>query len=232
MKKSNLILIVTISLATMNLLMAQKNAIRFNTGYAIGKVDNRYDFLYGQLPVGIATTVNNKINDNTPDDEYAIGVGYTRKINKRLSGGMDIGYAQLVQDFLLPANGNSYFLAHIDPFFWRDKSWYHIIQVSPQVQYLFTTGKFNFGVNLQAIGNVSFRKHIKAFNLIRNKTEYFSTEVYPGITFGYWRLHANIGYRALHWKYRDDAIANNGLNPDKYNPFKMKFTLSYDIYRW
>ena len=60
MKKSNLILIVTISLATMNLLMAQKNAIRFNTGYAIGKVDNRYDFLYGQLPVGIATTVNSR----------------------------------------------------------------------------------------------------------------------------------------------------------------------------
>ncbi len=232
MKKSIFILIAIISLATTNLLMAQKNTIRFNTGYAIGKVDKRYDFLYDQFPMAIAKTVMNKINDNTPDDEYAIGVGYTRKINKRLSGGMDIGYAQLVQDFLLPANGNSYFLAHIKPFFWRDKSWYHIIQFSPQVQYLFTTGKFNFGVNLQAIGNVSFRKHIKAFNLTRNKTEYFSNEVYPGIFAEYNRFKATLGMRALHWKYRDDAIANNGLNPDKYNPFKMKFTLSYDLYRW
>ncbi len=210
----------------------QNNTLKVYTAYSIGKVDKRIDFLRENYTSTVVQTAINNLKNNTPDDEHAIGVSYVRKLNKRLGLGIDIGYAQLVQDFLLPANGQSYFDAHGEIFFWRDKSWYHFIQIGPQVQYLFTTGKFNFGVNLQAIGNVSFRKHIKAFNLTRNKTEYFSTEVYPGLTFGYWRLHANIGYRALHWKYRDDAIANNGLNPDKYNPFKMKFTLSYDIYRW
>ena len=107
-----------------------------------------------------------------------------------------------------------------------------MVQLSPSVQYLIISKTVYAGVNIQAIGNISFRKVVQDGNLSRNKTEYFSNEVYPGIFAEYKRFKATLGVRALHWKYRDDAIANNGLNPDKYNPFKMKFTLSYDIYRW
>ncbi len=106
------------------------------------------------------------------------------------------------------------------------------IQFFEIVQYLIISKTVSAGVYLQAIGNISFRKVIQDGNLSRNKTEYFSNEVYPGIFAEYNRFKATLGVRALHWKYRDDAIVNNGLNPDKYNPFKMKFTLSYDLYRW
>ncbi|QLH28716.1 MAG: hypothetical protein HWD63_04580 [Candidatus Parvibacillus calidus] len=79
---------------------------------------------------------------------------------------------------------------------------------------------------------MSFLKHIEPFNLKASRKEYFSTELYPGISVGYKRFNLNIGVRAWHWKYRDDAIANNGLKVDPYNPFKMRFALSYDIYKW
>ena len=231
MKKSIFILIAIISLATINLLMAQKNAIRINTGYAIGKVDKRYAFLKKDY-APLVNTVKNKINDNTPDDEYTIGLGYAYTINKRLIAGFDLGYATLIQDFLLPVESTSYFKVDNEKLYWRRKSYYHILQLSPIVQYLIISKTVSAGVYLQAIGNISFRKVVQDGNLSRNKTEYFSNEVYPGIFAEYNRFKATLGVRALHWKYRDDAIANNGLNPDKYNPFKMKFTLSYDIYRW
>ncbi|QLH28713.1 MAG: hypothetical protein HWD63_04560 [Candidatus Parvibacillus calidus] len=76
---------------------------------------------------------------------------------------------------------------------------------------------------------MSFHKHIEPYNLKASRIEYFSTELYPGISVGYKRFNLNIGVRAWHWKYRDDAIANNGLKVDPYNPFKMRFALSYDI---
>jgi hypothetical protein len=172
MKKSNYILIAIISLATMNLLMAQKNAIRFNTGYAIGKVDKRYDFLKKGY-ASLVTTVKNKINDNTPDDEYTVGLGYTYTISKRFIAGFDLGYATLIQDFLLPVESTSYFNVVNEKLYWRRKSYYHILQLSPIVQYLIISKTVSAGVYLQAIGNISFRKVIQDGNLSRNKTEYF-----------------------------------------------------------
>ncbi|QLH30212.1 MAG: hypothetical protein HWD63_13050 [Candidatus Parvibacillus calidus] len=104
-----------------------------------------------------------------------------------------------------------------------------MVQLSPIVQYLILDKTVNAGVNIQAIGNISFRKVVQEGNLSRNKTEYFSNELYPGIFAEYKRFKATLGVRRLHMKYRDGAIANNGKNPDLYNPFKVRLSLSYDL---
>ena len=209
--------------------VCQNNSFRIYSAYSIGKVDKRYDFLRNHP--GLAEDVKNKINENTPDDEYAIGIGYFVKMKHRLSVGIDLGYAKLVQDFLLPANGD-YFDQTIRLLSWRQKSDYHIIQISPQIKYVLTDGQFKFGQSVQFIGNVTFRKALPEDYLFKNKIEYFATEVYHGIFVEYKRIRANLGVRVLHMKYRDDAIYNNGKNPDLYNPLKIKFTLSCDLFKW
>ena len=212
----------------------QNKTLKIFTGYAIGKVDKRIGFLYDQYKwIEYEYELQNKIlNENTPDDEYSLGIGYSYKLSRKLELGINIGYAKVVQDFLLPANGNTYFGELIKPFFWRDKSYYHLIQAVPEIKFNVIDKKVKIGLLFSGIGNVSFLKHIEAYNLRANRVEYFSTELYPGVFMGYKRFNLNVGVRAWHWKYRDDAIANNGLKVDPYNPFKMKFSLSYDIYKW
>lgn len=211
-------------------LICQNNAISLNTSYSMGKVDKRYNFVYDQYPAVVESIIN-KIDDNTADDEYAIGLGFSWKLKNELSIGVNLNYALLVQDFLLPVNGE-FFKQTNRPFFWRNKSNYHIMQLSPIVQYLIIKKTVNAGVKIQAIGNISFRKVVQDGNLSRNKTEYFSNELYPGFFAEYKRFKATLGVRALNMKYRDDAIANNGKNPDWYNPFKVRLSLSYDLFRW
>lgn len=210
----------------------QNNTLKIYTGYSIGKVDKRYDFLYDQYPIAIANSVIRHLDDNSPDDEYSLGIGYSYKLNRKLELGINIGYAKLVQDFHLPANGNTYFGEKVFIFFWRDKSYYHLIQAVPEIKFNVIDKKVKIGLLFSGIGNVSFLKHIEDYNLRASRIEYFSTELYPGIFMGYKRFNLNIGVRAWHWKYRDDAIANNGLKVDPYNPFKMRLSLSYDIYKW
>lgn len=213
-------------------LFSQKNNIQIYTAYAVGRPDKRYDFLYDQYPTGVAQSVIDNIDKNTPDDEYSIGLGYHHKLNDKVNLRIDLGYAKLVQDFLLPANGNTYFHEKIEPFFWRDRSDYHLIQLNPALQYNLVNKKARLGVELKSMGNVSFRKHIDLYNLISTRWELFSIELYPSFYLAFWRLRASIGMRAIHFKFRDDALANNGKNPDLYNPFKMRFSLSYEILRW
>ncbi len=211
----------------------QNNSIRIYTGYAIGQVDKRIDFLFDQYSwLSYEYELQHKIlNDNTSDDEYYIGIGYSKVLKNRLSIGINLGYAKLVQDFLLPVN--VYNLGeHFDVFVWREKSYYHLIQTVPEIKFNVIDKNVKLGLYFSGVGNVSFHKHIEPYNLKASRIEYFSTELYPGISMGYKRFNLNIGVRAWHWKYRDDAIANNGLKVDPYNPFKMRFSLSYDIYKW
>lgn len=231
--KAPSILIVVIILLVVTQLESQNNALYVYTSYSLGKVDKRIDFLFDKYPsLNEPQQVNIILNENTPDDEYAIGLGYQYSINSKLALNLAIEYALLIQDFLIPANGQSYFNAGNKIFYWRNKSYYHMVQLSPIVQYLILDKTVNAGVNIQAIGNISFRKVIQDGNLSRNKTEYFSNELYPGIFAEYKRFKATLGVRALHMKYRDGAIANNGKNPDLYNPFKVRLSLSYDLFRW
>ncbi len=209
-----------------------KHSLSLYTGYADGKPDTRYEFLIDQFNSETALMVMRKIEYTTNDDEYAFGFTYRYKPINRLNIGMNLGYAQLVQDFLLPADGNGYFGAKMDPFFWRDVSYYHIIQISPEISLDVLKYKFfSFGINARILSNISFRKEINNFRLSANKTEYFATEFYPGIYVGIGRVRFDVHYREMHWKYRDDAIANNGLNPDTYNPSKWRFLLSYEFWR-
>ena len=210
----------------------QNNSIRIYTGYARGEADQRIDFLKEQYPILIYQTADYLLRRNTLDDEYFIGLGYNRKLIKRLIIGLDVSYACLIQDLRLPANGDSYFGEKVFIFFWRDKSNYHLIQAIPEIKFNVINEKVKLGLFFSGVGNVSFLKHIEPFNLKAGRIEYFSTELYPGISMGYKRFNLNIGVRTWHWKYRDDAIANNGLKVDPYNPFKMRFSLSYDIYKW
>lgn len=200
-------------------------------GYGLGNPDKRYDFLYDQLPLGPVQTVINKSKRVTADDEYAIGVTYRYEPTSGINLCLGIGYAKLVQDFLLPANGNGYFMQSIEPFFWRDTSQYHMIQIQPSLDVKLLSKATILGVNCMGVSNMSFRKHINQFNLSRNKTEYFSSEIYTGIYGEFKRIRLDVGYRIFHWKHRDDAIANNGLRVDTYNPSKWRFQLSYTFWR-
>jgi hypothetical protein len=197
----------------------------------VGNPDKRYDFLYNQLLLGPVQTVINKSRRATLDDEYAIGVTYRHVSTSGINLGIGLGYAKLVQDFLLPADGNGYFMQSIQPFFWRDTSQYHMIQIHPSFDVKLINKSAILGLNCTGISNISFRKHINSFNLSRNKTEYFSSEIYTGIYGEFKRFRLDVGYRIFHWKHRDDAIANNGLRVDTYNPSKWRFQLSYDFWR-
>ena len=102
-----------------------------------------------------------------------------------------------------------------------------MIQLQPEIGIDIIRKQYVIGFNCAGISNISFRKHINRFNLSRNKVEYFATEVYSGAYGVYNDFRLDIGFRVFHWKYRDDAIANNGLNPDRHNPYKIRVLLSY-----
>ena len=211
---------------------AQNHSLRIYTSYAIGQADKRYDFLYDQHKPGAAQFVKDNINKTTPDDEYSFGLGYTYHLKDKCRLNFDLGYAKLIQDFPLPANGNTYFGKVYEIFFWRNKSYYHMIQVSPGIDYTIISKDINLGLILQDVGNISFHKNIPENNLSRKKIEYFATELYPGVFAEYKGIRASLSVRALHLKNRDDAIWNNELNIDKYNPFKIKFGLSFNFLKW
>ena len=228
------VLYFMIAIFTEQYLQAQtfsKHSLRLSSGYAYGVPDKRYDFMYDKYnPFGPVQTVILYLDSTTIDDEYSVAIRYDYKLNNRVSLGLGLGYAQLVQDFLLPADGNGYFRQLIKPFFWRDESQYHMLQLVPNVDFLFCNNKsFTFGTTGSFVGNISFRKHINRFNLSRNNLEYFSSEMYGGLYTEYKRIRIDVGYRVLHWKYRDDAIENNGLRVDTYNLPKWRFQVSYKI---
>lgn len=232
MKNAISVSLIILSLISTSSIFAQKSKhdISFYLGYGIGSPDKRYDFLYDQIPSGPALIVIDKLNEATLDDEFTIGLRYNYALSNKVKIGFGIGYAQLVQDFVLPANAQSFYRLTNQIFLFRDISHYHMIQLSPSIDVnLFRNNAF-FGINVTSTNNVSFRKEIKAFNLSRNKLEFFASELYSGIYAEYKRIRTDLGFRVLHLKFRDDAIANNGLNPDTYNPLKMRFQLSYVLW--
>jgi hypothetical protein len=207
----------------------QRQNISVGLGYAIGEPDKRFGFLYDQYPSLVTDAVINNSSQATFDDEYSIGLRYANRITKKTNIGISVAYLLLIQDFGLPADGNGYFMETIRPFFWRDLSRYHICQLSPFLDVYLVNKHYNLGINAQFAANSSFKKHINNFDLNRWKIEYFASELYPGLFVEYKKMRLDLGFRLLHWKYRDDAIANNSLNIDKYNPFKMRLQFSYLI---
>lgn len=212
-----------------------KHNYSFHIGYAHGKPDHRYDFLEGEYPGAIIQSVRSSIKDATNDNEYFLGFTYNYRVWNRLYVGTGLGYAQLRQDFLLPVNGGDFFGAVNRPFFWRRYSRYHMLQISPEINFeIIKNESFTLGINSRLMYNISFRKEINyrednVMNLAANKTELFATELYPGIFVRFGKFRFDLNYRLLHWKYRDDALANNGLRVDTYNPSKLRFQISYEL---
>lgn len=135
----------------------KRSSINFYTGFAIGTPDKRYDFLYGQYPLNPIQTVINKSGETTLDNEYNVGLAYRYRINQKIGIGAQVGYTLLVQDFLLPVH-HRFFRFDKYVFLWRDVSEYHILQVSPQVDFsLLKAGQFSGGVNLLFVANISFK---------------------------------------------------------------------------
>lgn len=236
--------ILTLSLTTMFMIISSKAYLQnsnhkfsFYMGYGMGIPDKRYDFLYNQYVTEIGEIIRRRTKDATNDNGYFLGVSYGYEIVNCLKTGIGLGYAQLKQDFLLPANGNSFFGAIVEPFFWRDYSRYHMVQISPELSLdIIKYKSTSIGINTRLVSNISFRKEINykdgtSNDLALNKTEFFATELYPGIFISLRRVSFDVSYRVLHWKYRDDAIANNGLTVDTYNPSKWRFQLSYEFWR-
>jgi hypothetical protein len=215
------------------MLSAQSGRHHFYAGLgtAPGRPDKRIDFLYDQFnPVGPVQTVINKMGETTMDDEYFAELRYRYQLSNRVGVGMNLGYALLINDMLIPAK-NSYLLEQRYIFLWRDISFYHIIQLAPTFDLnVVENPNFRAGMQLGALNNISFRKTVKNDrNLSRNKIEYFAFELYPGLYAEVRRLRFDVQVRALHRKYRDDAIANNGLNPDPYNTFKIRMSVGYRL---
>lgn len=209
----------------------KRSNINFYTGFALGTPDTRYDFLYDQYPLGPVQTVINKLGETSLDNEYNVGLAYRHWVNRRVDISVQMGYTLLVQDFILPVH-HRFFKFDKYVFLWRDVSEYHMLQVSPQVDFsLLNAGQFSGGINLLFVANISFRKHINNYNLTRNHLEYFAAELYPGLFVSFGRVRLDAGARVLHLKQKDEAIANNGLNTDPYNPFKARFTISYSIWQ-
>jgi hypothetical protein len=204
--------------------------LSISMSYGLGKPDKRYDFLRGQFPTAIIDGVQINLDNTTLDDEYSISLRYSNHLTGRINFGFTLGYNLLVQDFVLPVDGR-YFKERIYVFFWRDVSRYHMAQVSPFVDLYIVKRQYNLGLNAQFTANTSFKKHINWFDLNRWKIEYFASEVYPGVFAEYKKMRIDLSFRLLHWKRRDHAIANNGLEVDRYNPFKMRFQVSYILGR-
>ena len=239
---NGLLLILLLFSITNGISQQNCHSISVYVGYSYGKPDKRIDFLYGRYnPSGVIQLVLDHSKLTTLDDEYPLGFMYRYNLSDRIGLGMGIGYGLLVQDFLLPANGIDFFgglkIPHFppgavpEPLYMRNISHYHMLQIQPSLDLKLIKVPFQMGLNFTSISNFSFRKHIKLFNLSRNITEYFATEIYSGIYGEYKKIRLDIGYRLLHRKYRDDAIENNGLDPDPYNPSKWKFTISYKLWQ-
>lgn len=215
---------------------SEKHSLHVYTGFGVGTPDKRYEFLQNQYVSDVVNVVISEIKNTTLDNEYLLGISYHYQPINRLNFGILLGYAQLKQDFLLPANGR-YFNQEIRPFFWRDYSRYHMLQLSPEIKIdMIKYKSLSIGINTRLISNISFRKEINysdgtANDIAVNKSAFFATELYPGIFASLGRVRFDVSYRALHWKYRDDAIANNGLSVDTYNLPKWRFQVSYEFWR-
>jgi hypothetical protein len=201
-----------------------------NLGAAPGRPDKRIVTKFFALEDEI--TYRNKVaNETTMDDEYFAELRYRYQLSNRIGVGMNLGYALLVNDMPVIVKSQSYFKIPERILLWRDISFYHMFQLTPTFDLnVVETPNFRAGIQLGALNNISFRKTVKSFyNLSRNKIEYFAFELYPGLYAEVHRLRFDVQVRALHRKYRDDAIANNGLNPDPYNTFKIRMSVGYRL---
>lgn len=204
-----------------------KRSITIHTGYSNGRADIRYDHLnYGTVFQEVETNVRN----TTPDDEFFVGLAYNKEVKNKFRVGAGLNYAVLNQDFFLPIRTRYFCLYDTRPYF-RTASTYHIIQLAPSADYTIVDRKVQLGVNLQYILNITFKKEFEGFESVSNKVEQFANEVYTGFYSQYKRIRMDIGVRALHLKYRDDALYVKEVYLDPYNPFKIRFQLSYAFWQ-
>ena len=133
-----IITIVVVILVPLAKVISQnhRHSISANIGYSLGKPDKRIDFLYGRYnPTGPIQTIINHSKLTTLDDEYGFGLTYRYNQTDLVILGLGVGYGLLVQDFLLPANGDIFFGRTTQPFFMRDISYYHMVQMQPSLDF-------------------------------------------------------------------------------------------------
>ncbi len=220
----HLVLVSLWLLCTLNTSYCQtpKHIFSIHTGYSNGRANIRYDF----LEPFFETSVKKNIGNTTPDDEYFIGFGYNVRVGQKASVGLNINYSQLQQDFFLPLRSVYFCFDHLLPLY-RTASRYHMLQFAPSIDYTLLSHQVLVGISVQSILNISYKKVFESYFPEGRNIELFATEIYPGIFARYHRWRLDVGARALHWKYRDDALYNNGLNPDTYNPLKIRFQVGY-----
>ena len=191
------------------------------------KADIRFFDLNSSQLIEVEANVGN----TTPDDEFFVGLAYKKEVKNKFRVGAGLNYAVLNQDFLLPMR-TRYFCQYDDSrLFYRTASKYHIIQLAPVFDYTIVDHKVQFGINLQYILNITFRKEYQGFESVGKKVEQFANEVYTGLYSQYKRIRMDIGVRALHAKYRDDALYVKNVYLDTYNPLKIRFQLSYAFWQ-
>ena len=214
-----------------------KNSFLINVEISQSIPDKRFDLInLGFNPQDFKDMVINPNKGAPPDMEYLVSLLYFHRFKNRINLGLEGGYSLLINKIKLPVNSIEYFKFPYPIFFYSKESQYHRLQVAPMFSFCISSnenGEVCFGFS--GLNNISFKKTVSVLGrseiLHRYKWDYSSFELFSFLYLNLNKLRLELGVRSMHLKYIDNAIANNGLNPDTYNPFKLRFQMSYALWR-
>ncbi len=229
--------LISLVLFTTSIGQQSKNSFWINVGIGQSIPDKRFDLLnLGFNPQDFKDMVVNPNKGAPPDMEYRVSLLYNHRFENRINLGLEGGYSLLINKIKLPVNSIEYFKFPFAIFFYAKESKYHRLQLAPMVSFCISSNENSeLGLGFSGVSNISFKKTISVLGrseiLHRYKWDYSSFELFSFLYLNINKLRLELGVRSVHLKYLDNAIANNGLNPDTYNPFKMRFQLSYALWQ-
>ncbi len=210
------------------------DGLSIQVGLAKGVPDRRYAFLEEQYPPGVVEFVKN--DEVSLDEEYFISVLYEGKLTSKFRYTAGIGYALFVNDFTLPIHPYHFADQGVRIFYFNGV--YHIHSIQPSIGLstaLSQKENSSFGFKALFLGNISIIKELWPYgwdySFYTERIALSSLEFYPMVYLEHRRFQLELGYRLLYAKYRDDALANNGLAVDWYNRPKLRLGLGYRLGR-
>lgn len=207
----------------------------FNVGVSLGEPDARYSFLEGQFGAPIIEAVK---NDNPSYfQELFFGVSTEMKLIGGLYANLGLGLSALYNDFGLPVDGWGYFDVGNKKFYTNKYSISSNLHPITELRYyIVDRDNFRIYAGFSSSFLISFNKTYFRIapnfsrNLSRFKIAPYSLGLFPSIGLQIRKVGYHLDYRLYHFKYRDDSIANNGLEIDRYNPIVFRFRLTHDLY--
>ena len=210
------------------------DGLSIQVGLAKGVPDRRYAFLEEQYPPEVVEFVKN--DEVSLDEEYFLAVLMEKNLTSKIQYIAGIGYSILSNDYSLPTS-QSYFDDTYNRIFLFNGT-YHKHHIQPMLGLsteLKQKKELVLGIKIFLVSNFSIIKKLWPYGWEYSfHTERFalsSLEFYPMVYLEHRRFQLELGYRLLYAKYRDDALANNGLAVDWYNRPKLRLGLGYRLGR-